>query len=36
MVENSEKTRAWPQANNKMSKDIIGLLNQSTQYKIVR
>merc|ERR1712083_1084832 len=36
MVENSEKTRAWPQANNKMSKDIIGLLNQSTQYKILK
>merc|ERR1712083_811235 len=36
MVENSEKTRAWPQANNKMSKDIIGLLNSASNYKLLK
>merc|ERR1719382_2329555 len=36
MVEKSEKVeknRAWPQANNKDTKDILALLNQASQYK---
>merc|ERR1712032_51253 len=36
MVEKVEKSRAWPQADNKMSKDILGLLNSATQYKCLK
>ena len=35
MVEKVEKSRAYPQANSKMSKDILGLLNSATNYKQV-
>jgi len=30
MVDTVEKSRAWPKADKKLSKDIVELLNQST------
>lgn len=35
MVEEVEKSRAWPKADKKLSKDIVELLNQSTHQKLV-
>ena len=32
-TEKVEKNRAWPQANNKDSKEILALLNSAAQYK---
>ena len=35
MVETVEKSRAWPKADNKLSKEIVELLNQSVHAKQV-
>ena len=38
MVEKSkkeEKARAWPSADNKLSKDLVGLVSQAANYKQV-
>merc|ERR1719362_962502 len=36
MVEKTEKSRAWPKADNKMSKDILSLLNDATHHRALK